>query len=661
MALEDKVSGLGRARSVKTEILMYVLPIVIVGLLIMAGVTFRYVGTTFEEQITRDTTQVVSEMSDSINNWLDKRRLETRLAADNFGARNMNVEMLNRNIEYRYTLMEKIYPGTYDSVSWGPFDGSGNLYGWTAGGFKEMHNKDKAWYKETMTGQHESFFSTPVISQASGKVIFNSISLVKSNEGKTVGMILAAVNLEALMQKVNDFKLGEHGYSLLVAEDGTFLVSPNQDDVMKAKITENANPEIKALGDKMLSGETGSVKFKDTDGQDKIAFYAPIKIAGWGLATVADQDEIFAPVGNTLKIMAGISLVLIVLISIAVLFIVNRIMKPLSLMMAEMHLMAENDLRDRPNEVTANNELGRLSHAMVDMRHSIAQTVKKVHDSSQTLAASSEELNATTDQSAQASNQIADSIVNVAQGTSEQLQAVEGTKHAVSELNDTIQTTAKSASDAAAHGKQAADIARDGGKVLDEAIVQIKHIEQSTTESTKVVTALGERSQEIGEIVDTIAGIADQTNLLALNAAIEAARAGEQAAHKITELITATRQDTENAVAGMQQGSEEVKVGTQKIMAMGEAFRRIIEIVEEVSQQVQQISQAIEGMAAAGQDIVGHVDTITATSTKAAQESETVSAATEEQSASVQEIANASKSLAEMATELQGEVSRFKL
>jgi methyl-accepting chemotaxis protein len=199
MALEDKVSGLGRARSVKTEILMYVLPIVIVGLLIMAGVTFRYVGTTFEEQITRDTTQVVSEMSDSINNWLDKRRLETRLAADNFGARNMNVEMLNRNIEYRYTLMEKIYPGTYDSVSWGPFDGSGNLYGWTAGGFKEMHNKDKAWYKETMTSQHESFFSTPVISQASGKVIFNSISLVKSNEGKTVGMILAAVNLEALM------------------------------------------------------------------------------------------------------------------------------------------------------------------------------------------------------------------------------------------------------------------------------------------------------------------------------------------------------------------------------------------------------------------------------------------------------------------------------
>ena len=271
--------------------------------------------------------------------------------------------------------------------------------------------------------------------------------------------------------------------------------------------------------------------------------------------------------------------------------------------------------------------------------------------------------------------------MNVAQGTSEQLEAVEGTKQAVASLNETIQDTVSSAAAAAQHGREAADIARNGGQALDETITQIKHIEQSTTKSTQVVTALGERSQEIGAIVDTIAGIADQTNLLALNAAIEAARAGEQgrgfavvaeevrklaessqeAAHKITELITATRADTEQAVTGMQQSSEEVKVGTQKIMEMGEAFRRIIEIVEEVSQQVQQISQAIAGMADSGKAITGHVDTITDTSTKAAQEAETVSAATEEQSASVHEIANASKSLAEMATELQGEVSRFKL
>ena len=55
------------------------------------------------------------------------------------------------------------------------------------------------------------------------------------------------------------------------------------------------------------------------------------------------------------------------------------------------------------------------------------------------------------------------------------------------------------------------------------------HIEKSVLESADVVKKLGDNSQQIGQIVDTIAAIAEQTNLLALNAAIEAARAGEHA------------------------------------------------------------------------------------------------------------------------------------
>ena len=224
-------------------------------------------------------------------------------------------------------------------------------------------------------------------------------------------------------------------------------------------------------------------------------------------------------------------------------------------------------------------------------------------------------------------------------------------------------------------------MARDGGKTLNEAIGQIKRIEESTLESTKVVTALGERSSEIGQIVDTISSISEQTNLLALNAAIEAARAGEhgrgfavvadevrklaessqEAAQRISALIAETRRDTDNAVAGMQAGSEEVRVGTENIMSMGESFRKIIEIVENVSSQVQEISSAISGMAVSGQEIVGHIRTIGESSRSAAEEAETVSAATEEQSASVQEIAHASNELAKMAMDLQREVQKFKV
>ena len=672
-----------KARTVKTEILIYVIPIVVVGLVLMAGIIFRYVGSTFEQQLTTSSLKNAQEVASGVSAWLDSRMLETQTAASHPAAKNLKnaPELMNENNVYRLNLMNKIYPGIYDSVSWGPFDGSGVLYGQTKAGFKEMHNADKAWYKQTMTGAQDSFMSSPVVSQATGKIIVNSIALAKDSSGANVGMVLAAIYVDAVMEKVSDLKLGESGYSLLVSKEGTYIVNPDEAAIMKKKISEEDDPAVRTLGEKMLSGEAGVYKFTRADGKDMIAFYNPIKATGWGMATIAYQDELFAPVGNVLKIMAGISIVLIILISLGVLFTVNRSMKPLAVMMDEMRLLAAGDFQDRPAQITVNNELGMLATAVRDMRHGVQKVLHNVSSSAESLSAASEELNATSDQSAQASNQVADSIVRVAQGTSEQLDAVNSTSEAIENLNDTIQDIAGKADEAASNSREASTVARDGGKTLNEAIGQIKRIEESTRESTKVVTALGERSSEIGQIVDTISSISEQTNLLALNAAIEAARAGEhgrgfavvadevrklaessqEAAHRISALIEETRRDTDNAVAGMQAGSEEVRVGTENIMSMGESFRKIIEIVENVSGQVQEISTAISGMAVSGQEIVGHIRTIGESSRSAAEEAETVSAATEEQSASVQEIAHASNELAKMAMDLQKEVQKFKV
>ncbi len=674
-------SSSSKARTVKTEILLFVLPIVAIGLIILTAVIFKYMGAAFEEQLVSSALSNSKEVSEGVSAWLDKRMLETRLVAAQPAARVLDPELLNRTNEYRMELMETAYPGVYDSVSWGPFDGSGVLYGETKSGFKEMQNKDKAWYKETMTGAKDYFMSSPVISQATGKIIVNAIALSKDAEDKNVGMVLAAIYVESVTKKVESLKLGEDGYSLLVSKEGTYIVNPDEAAVMKKKISEDEDPAVRALGEKMLSGEDGVYRYTNKDGKEMLAFYSFIPATGWGMATIAYEDELFAPVNNALKIMVAISLVLLVLISLGILMTVNRAMNPLKAMMDELHLLAEGDFRDRPSRVSTSNELGVLAAAVRDMRKGVNKVLKSVYDSSESLSASAEELNATTEQSAEASNQVASSIVNVAQGTSEQLEAVGGTTEAIEHLNETLQCVSAQADNAATQGREAADVARDGGKTLEQAIQQIQHIEQSTIQSTEVVTSLGERSKEIGQIVGTISGIAEQTNLLALNAAIEAARAGEQgrgfavvadevrklaessheAAQQIANLIQATQKDTDDAVKGMQAGSEEVRVGTQNIVSMGEAFRKIIDIVEQVSAEIQGISKAIGGMAENGREIVGHIRTIGATSRTAAEEAETVSAATEEQSASVQEIANASQNLARMASELKQEVQKFKL
>ena len=544
-----------------------------------------------------------------------------------------------------------------------------------------MHNADKAWYKRMMTKTEESFMTAPVISQATGKIIVNSVTLIKDNNGNYQAGILAAIYVQSVQDKVQSLKLGERGYSLLTSQDGTYIVHPDEQAIMKNNIANDPDKAIAELGNKMLSGTEGVYRFINNNGDKMIAFYNPVKSTGWGMATLAYEDELLAPVNTMMKIMIGLSILMLILIAAGILITVNKVMAPLNIMMNEVHNLASGDFRKRNLKFEADDELGLLANALAEMKRAVSNVMKSVSDNAHSLLSSAEQLNSTTDQSALAANQVAQSIVKVAEGTNLQMTAVNATSEAIDSLNETIKTIATDADNAAVQSRSASDVAREGGKTLEEAIEQIKAIETSSKQTTIAVTKLGESSKEIGQIVDTISGIAEQTNLLALNAAIEAARAGEQgrgfavvadevrklaessreAAQKISDLISISQTDTAKAISDMEKGSEDVRVGTEKIISMGDALRKIIDIVEQVSAQVQEISKAIRSMASSGEEIVGHIRNIETSSRTSAEEAETVSAATQEQTASVHEIANAATSLAHMANELQKEVQRFKL
>lgn len=668
-------------KSVKSKILLLVIPTVAVGLILMATIIFNYVKAEFETQILSSSTRNTLEVGEEVSEWLDKRMLETAETASNPIAKTVNAELLNQNNVFRYNLMKQRYPGVVDSVSWGPFDGSGVLYGETSNGFKEMHNADKVWYKQTMTGTQDSFMSSPVVSQATGKIIVNSIAVARDNAGKPVSMILAAIYVQSVMDKVQSCKLGEQGYSLLVSKEGIYIVNPEDDAIMKKNILEESDKALAELGQKMLSGSDGVFRFISSNGDKLIAFYTPIKSTGWGMATVAYEDELFAPVANVLKIMAIISVILLILISTGIWFTVNKIMSPLAVMMEEMRLLSQGDFRERTSKVTSSDELGLLAHAVTEMRKNIAKVMHSVNSSAESLSASAEELNATTEQSSLAATQVAQSIVRVAASTSQQLDAVNATSQAIEHLNESIQSMAQDAAQAAEKSRQASDIAREGEITLQQAIEQIKTIERTSQQTTNSVMTLGENSKQIGQIVGTISGIAEQTNLLALNAAIEAARAGQQgrgfavvadevrklaesskeAAQQISDLIKITQEDTNKAIKDMEVGGESFKVGAKNIISMGEAFRKITGIVEQVSAQMQTISSSTCDMAVNGEQIVQNVRTIGESSKTAAEEAETVSAATQEQTASVHEIAGESTNLARMASDLQQEVKKFKV
>ena len=331
--------------------------------------------------------------------------------------------------------------------------------------------------------------------------------------------------------------------------------------------------------------------------------------------------------------------------------------------------------------ISSTDEFADISISLNSVREKMRPMITNILHSAQQLSASSEELTISSEQVAQSSNHVYASVAQVAIGAEQQLQAVHKSITAIEQMSDSIRQVATNTSLATHSSEQTAEAARKGTVAIKTAMEQMTNIEISVIDSASVVKNLGERSQEIGQIVDTISAIAGQTNLLALNAAIEAARAGEQgrgfavvaeevrklaeqsqeAAKQIATLIAEIQSQTGKAVDAMQSGTKIVKIGTETVNSAGEAFNEIAKLIYQVAGQVNEVSMAMQNIVSGNQEMVLTANEIANTTKEAVSETQNVSAASQEQSASMQEIASSSQALSKLAEKLQNVVNFFKV
>jgi methyl-accepting chemotaxis protein len=380
-------------------------------------------------------------------------------------------------------------------------------------------------------------------------------------------------------------------------------------------------------------------------------------------------------------VLGVLDVIIFILACAAAVILARRISRPLSQVAESAGNIAKGDLRVVKIAYSGKDEIGDMIEAFTAMTDNLRQVVSQVAKSAEQVAAASEELTASSEQSAQAAGQVAETVTNVASGASSQLFAVEQAVSVVQEMAAAITNIASNAHHVSAKSEETAKAANEGGEAVGQAENQMQLIKESVAQSAQVVQQLGASSQQIGEIVDVISGIAGQTNLLALNAAIEAARAGEQgrgfavvadevrklaeqsheAAQKIAVIIHEIQGNTNEAVTKMNRGTNEVAKGTEVISATGERFNFITEMIEQLNRQIQDIGSAAEVLSASSDNVVHSVDSVKIVAAQTAGDTQTISAATEEQSASMEEIASSSQALANMAGELQVIVSQFRL
>ena len=338
--------------------------------------------------------------------------------------------------------------------------------------------------------------------------------------------------------------------------------------------------------------------------------------------------------------------------------------------------------------------LSKMVEGLKSSSSKVLGTSNEIAHSSEQLGAASSEVDASMREIASATDQAARGSTEVAQGSASQARTISESSAKIRELADAVQLVAGNAHDAAEAAEQAGTVASQGSQIIGKSVAGMNALRSNTSETAGLITTLGESSQKIGVIVDTINEIAEQTNLLALNAAIEAARAGEAgrgfavvadevrklaersgaATGEIRSLIGTIQDQTNRAVTSMQSGTLEVEAQAKQAESVGDAFKQILEVFSAVSEKVEAITNATTQMTSAS-DLVARsmaeVAAVVEQSSAAAEELsasteevsasvQTVASATEQQSQSVQELVLAAQALEVVATDLNESISHFK-
>lgn len=375
-------------------------------------------------------------------------------------------------------------------------------------------------------------------------------------------------------------------------------------------------------------------------------------------------------------IVGLVSIILGIILTITFTSLIVNPIKKIQMMMLK---MAQGDLRLCMTHSDRKDEFGEMQNVWCDMKTIIWNLVKDVSATSVTVASSSQELSATSDETSKSIQHVAVTVQEVARGAQNTAKNVEKAGNSVENTAQAIHKIAKEIEQVSQYSTKVEKEAALGKEKAEQAVSKINQVKDTVLVSSKIVSILGEKSIQIGEIVGVITGIASQTNLLALNAAIEAARAGEagrgfavvadevrklaeessKAAENIRKLIKEITSEMDRALDAMEHSNVEVDNGAKVVIEAGEALKTIVEHIDQIARRIEGLGLASEGISQSTHEITEAISNISAASQQSASSSESASSATEEQTAAVEEISASAQQLAKLAESLQAMVSKF--
>ncbi|MDB5055442.1 MAG: chemotaxis protein [Bacilli bacterium] len=533
-------------------------------------------------------------------------------------------------------------------------------------GKQDYDPRTRDWYKAAMKAPDKTLVTDPYVSVTSKNVV---VSIAKvTQDGK--GVLSINLSLAKLAEIVKKVKVGTNGFVYIFDRNSKFIIHPTSAAGSDAKGTHYAD---------MLKKDQGIINYV-FNGVNKRAAFTTNQMTGWKIVGTMELGEI-TKATQPIKDATMLVIVLSLLVGfVLIYFIIRSISQPLHNLMEASARISRGDLSKRIH-THSKDELGQLAAAFNGMTDSLHSVLMEVTDASNQLAASSEEMIASAEQTAKATEHITISIQEIAIGLETQSQGAQETSIAMVEMTVGIQKIAESAASIVNSSSETERDVAIGRETMQEVTTQMISIRESVDDTAKMISKLSDLSANIKDMNSDIADMAAQTNLLSLNAAIEAARAGEHGrgfavvANEVRKLADQSKKTVDEvhsvifemvslmdkAKVEMALRMQEAEQGITVVDKAEKAFQQMEKSTYSIAEQIVEVSAITEQMSASTQEIAASVDDMANIAKNSSGNTQNVSAASEEQLASMEEVSLAADALAKMAEQLQSIVDRFKL